>query len=288
MGAVGRHAQAWTEFWRDQPETIGCGAHAPEIQRPVTGHWSELARTLPAGSRVLDLACGAGAAARALLGGNPQLLVTGVDFAVAPESHDPRIDILANTRMESLPFLDRSFDAAISQFGFEYGKVEEASRELARVLRPGAPFSFLLHHGRSPIAIDSLAHRKAVEAIFGDDLRDAFQSGDLAMLDRQFAQLRRLFPYEKIIEESAHGLRRLIGQAPTQRHEIWRAVEAALAPELTMLAALEEAAVSPERLQSWLQPLASGFDLVAPTVLPMVGGRPLCWKIEGSRKASLF
>jgi SAM-dependent methyltransferase len=213
------------------------------------------------------------------------LHVTGVDFATVPASGDPRIDILANMRIESLPFTDGSFAAAVSQFGFEYGSLMEASCELARVLQPGAPISFLVHHAGARIATDSIAHRGTLEAICGVELEAAFQSGSSTALDRQLGLIRRRYPRERIIDEAAEGLRRHIGLPPAHRAEIWQAVKAALAPELVMLADLDAASVSPEQMPRWLQSLARGFNLQPPSVLMMTSGQPLCWQVNGTRRA---
>ena len=287
MGAIGQHAEAWTEFWRDQGQSNGCCAYAQEIQRPIHAHWNSFARLLHPGSHVLDLGCGMGSAARAVTTANSLLKVTGVDFAAVPASGDPQIDICANTRMEKLPFSESNFDAAISQFGFEYASVEQAASELARVLRPGAPFSFLVHHSEARIASDSVRHRKALEAISGPVLEAAFLSGDAAALDRHLSAIRRQLPYERIVDEAGQGLRRHIGLAPSHRTEIWRAVKAALAPELVMLADLEASSVLPDRMQGWLRPLAKGFELRSPVELKMANGQSLCWQVEGVRRSTL-
>jgi SAM-dependent methyltransferase len=228
-----------------------------------------------------------GSAARALTAANPLLKVSGVDFAVVPASGDPRIDIYANTRMENLPFSASNHDAAISQFGFEYASVEQAASELARVLRHGAPFSFLVHHSKARIASDSVRHRKALEAISGPVLEAAFLSGNAAAFDRQLSLIRRQLPYERIVDDAGRGLRRHIGLAPGHRSEIWRAVKAALAPELVMLTDLEASSVAPDQMQSWLRPLAKGFELRSPVELKMANGQSLCWKVEGVRRTTL-
>jgi SAM-dependent methyltransferase len=287
VGAIGQHAEAWTEYWQDQHEGSGCCANAPEIQRPIRDHWTTFAQSLAAGARVLDLGCGTGAAGRVLVSANPSLRVTGIDFAAVPESGDPNIDILANTRMENLPLADASFDGAVSQFGIEYASIPEASRELARVLRPGAPISFLIHHRGARIVVDSVPHRKTLAAICGTALETAFLSGNAAALSRQLTLIRHQFPHERIVDEAAQGLCRHIGLAPAQRAEIWRAVRAALAPELGMLADLQAASVSPDEMPSWLKSFAARFELQPPAGLAMTSGQPLCWKVEGVRRATL-
>jgi SAM-dependent methyltransferase len=283
--ASGRHADAWTEFWQEQDVKSSCCDQAPDIRSRLDHHWRAIAASLPLWTKVLDVGCGAGAVGHALVAANPSLRVTGVDFAAVPVAGDGRIDIMPHTPMECLPFGDGSFGAAVSQFGFEYGCIKDASRELARVLRPRASFSFLVHHSKGRIVVDSPHHRQALEAICGPRLESAFLTGNAAALDRQLLRIRRQCPCERIVDQAAQGLRRHIRLPEPSRVEIWRAVKAALAPELVMLAELEASSVSPDRLESWLQPLAERFELNPPDILWMQGGGPLCWKFEGVRKA---
>ncbi|WP_294122842.1 class I SAM-dependent methyltransferase [Sphingomonas sp.] len=287
MVAIERHAAAWTEFWNEQKEAAGCCASAPEIRRPITRHWTGFAQSLVAGSHVLDLACGTGAAGRALVAANPSLCVTGIDFAMVPACREPQIEILPAIKMEQLPFADGSFDAAVSQFGFEYGAVDMASVELARVLRRGAPFSLLVHHSAGRIAKDSINHRQALQLISGAAMEAAFLSGDDARLDRQLAHMRRQYPHERIIDEAGNGFRRMIAQSAAHRAEIWQAVRTALEPELVMLADLAEAAVSPDMLPAWLSHFDHRLKLQQTTVLTMSNGHTLCWKVEGVRRTGL-
>jgi SAM-dependent methyltransferase len=105
-----------------------------------------LAEQLPAGGRVLDLACGTGriAAPLAELG----FEVAGLDIsrralAVAAE-RAPQLD-LRHGDLRELPWPDESFDAVINlwtAFGYfeTQGEDERALAEIARVLRPGGIF----------------------------------------------------------------------------------------------------------------------------------------------------
>lgn len=148
------------------------------------------AARLSPGQRVLDVACGTGVLALAaadLVG--PAGSVVGLD---------PSDDMLAvarrksasiewrNGRAESIPFAERNFDAAVSQFGMMFFEDRPASlREMMRVLRPG---------GRLAVAVcDSLDHSpgyavfvELLQRLFGDRIANAFRApfvlGDPALL----------------------------------------------------------------------------------------------------------
>jgi demethylmenaquinone methyltransferase/2-methoxy-6-polyprenyl-1,4-benzoquinol methylase len=108
------------------------------------------------GDRVLDACCGTGdlAVAAARAGGQ----VTGLDFSErmlerarrkAPELEWVAGDLLA------LPFADASFDAATVGFGVRnVANLEQALRELRRVLRPGGRLGILeITRPRGPLAL---------------------------------------------------------------------------------------------------------------------------------------
>lgn len=105
---------------------------------------------LAAGATVLDIACGTGEPGLTLARMSPQVQLLGVDQADAligvARSKATR-EGLANVRFAVMPMHalaqpDASVDAVISRFGLlMFGDVPASAKELARVLRPGAPFS---------------------------------------------------------------------------------------------------------------------------------------------------
>jgi len=107
---------------------------------------------LPAGSRVLDLACGQGRHAAPLRSRGLQVL--GLDLSQvllrAARSRDPGL-VLLRADMRALPLAGGSVDGAVNLFNaFGYFDRDEEDlavlREVARVLRPGGVFVQEVHH----------------------------------------------------------------------------------------------------------------------------------------------
>ncbi|HJU65577.1 MAG TPA: class I SAM-dependent methyltransferase [Gemmatimonadaceae bacterium] len=96
------------------------------------------------GVRVLDIACGPGAATAAAAARGAD--ATGVDFSatmveIARHAH-PGVRFQEGDA-ESLPFADGAFDAAIMSFGLLHlARPEQAVAEAHRVLRAGGRFAF--------------------------------------------------------------------------------------------------------------------------------------------------
>lgn len=272
---------AWTAFWQE-PGQSRCLSDAPDINAILAGHWSSFALSLARGSRVLDLGCGAGAVGRLLLSARSDMHVTGIDFARIPFAIDGHVELLSETAMESLPFADGTFGAATSQFGFEYSRMDETVREMARVLRPGAKFSFVVHHAGSSIIAASRAQLDALHAFLEQkSLRAAFFAGEADAFNAQISELLRRHPHDALIATLARSLPLRVGRAARERAAIWSAVEEALAPELCLSHALHACCVAPEGLDDWLRPLRKSCDLGPPSILREPSGAPFAWRIEG-------
>jgi SAM-dependent methyltransferase len=141
-------ASNWAEYWLSG-QTGSCFRGREAVD--TGGLWAPVFELLPAGARILDLACGAGAVARIALDAERGFAVTGVDYA----PHLPPLSgatLMSGVSIEHLPFEDSKFDAVLSQYGFEYASVDAAA-EAVRVLAPGGRLAFLMHAEESqPIA----------------------------------------------------------------------------------------------------------------------------------------
>ena len=234
-------------------------------------------------TRVIDLGCGGGAVGRVLLAEKPTLHVTGIDIANVPRSGDPQVELMSGTAMESLPFADGAFGAAVSQFGYEYAKPEIAAKEIARVLVPGAPFSFLVHHPEGPMVAEMRRHRRAIESLCGLRVQAAFFSGNANTLAERFAILKRECSDDPIVEQAECGLRAHILNDELHRLQVWKAVTEALAPELLMLDSLEFCCADDRQIDDHAEPLTRWFDVRLPVVIRTRLGEPVAWAVHGTR-----
>ena len=131
------HATWWIEGFTDgaDPE------YEDQIIPLVAGELSGV-------TRVLDVGTGDGQIARVLAAAGAQ--VTGVDptrnqIAVAHQRGGGPAYVQAAAA--ALPFASASFDAALACLVFEHiDDVDGAIAEVARVVRPGGQFTFLLNH----------------------------------------------------------------------------------------------------------------------------------------------
>lgn len=137
----GAASAAWSAYWRSgQQHSLFNDGKALRMD----GYWSGFLESLPAGGAVLDLACGAGALTRLAVDHPGRFAVTAVDYArdIAPID-GARLD--TGFALEALPYANAQFDAAISQYGIEYGEPARSLAEVTRVLRPEGRFAFLCH-----------------------------------------------------------------------------------------------------------------------------------------------
>jgi SAM-dependent methyltransferase len=146
-------------------------------------HWAPIvidAAKVKPGDRVLDVACGTGAATLAAAErAGPSGHVVGLDanpemLAVARRKPTPIEWVEAGA--ESLPMPDASFDAVISQFGFMFFQDKtKALIEMMRVLRPGGAMAVAVCD-----AVENSpgygAFASLLDRLFGMQVGDAFRA----------------------------------------------------------------------------------------------------------------
>src|SRR5262249_11885453 len=123
------------------------------------GSYERLAARVPAG-RVLDLACGDGTLLELLAPAAVGIDVSRGELDRARDTSAIR-ERIVQARAQALPFADRTFDGATCHLAFMlFDDLELVVAELARVLKPGAPFIALLGGGPTADGDDAF-HRFA-------------------------------------------------------------------------------------------------------------------------------
>ncbi len=105
---------------------------------------------LPAGARVLDLACGTGLGMQSYI--RRGFSVVGVDVATAMMQkaraalpHTARVEFVSG-RAEALPFADATYDLVSCAQSFHWFEPRQVFAECARVLRPGGALAIFWKH----------------------------------------------------------------------------------------------------------------------------------------------
>ncbi|MGQ0589749.1 MAG: class I SAM-dependent methyltransferase [Sphingosinicella sp.] len=211
------------------------------------------------------------------------LRITGVDLARVPVRNQAHLTIHAPVNMEALPFGDRGFDAAVSQFGIEYGNIVDTARELERVLIPGARFCFLVHHRDSEIVREGSARRLALRELTSGQIKSAFLSGSVKGVDQQHRHLKKLFPAEPMVKLVNDHFHHNIARTRAERQAVWRKLSDDLNPEIWLLLQLDRSAKSAAEMGSWLVPLLSTMTSVGASIVRRGSGEPIAWKLHGTR-----
>jgi len=169
-------SEPWTLYWQSDRLDSAEAMQSADDSEAIHAFWRSLAAATPAGGTVIDLATGNGTVPAALLGENPDLLVTGVDMAdidplrfLSEPGPLGSVDFRGNIDICSLPFDAGSFDAATSQFGIEYTPLQQTIPEVVRVIVNDGVVQFLMHHASSEILGPAATRRGEMEALLADD-----------------------------------------------------------------------------------------------------------------------
>lgn len=198
---------AWTAYW--QSGRCASCFEGSEAEVQLTSHWNSLVDELEDGARVLDLATGNGTVARSCAARarmrRISLRIDAVDAArIDPPARvaDPErllqgVSFRGGVLLESLPFPDKSFDAVLSQFGFEYADEALAAAEAARVLAPAGRLQLIVHALDGAVSHDIRRRLERLHSVLEDHgpvalvlaLARAAEAGDVAALNRNAAYL---------------------------------------------------------------------------------------------------
>ncbi|MEO1203398.1 MAG: methyltransferase domain-containing protein [Pseudomonadota bacterium] len=139
--------QGWSDYWQSESPGGEVFVDGQGNKHPALGEfWVATLSQLAEGSRVMDLASGAGS----IYGHLPEshgLLLSAAD--ISPQALDALNERIAGVSTfvcpaDAVPVDDHSFDLVVSQFGVEYAGVG-AFGESARLVAPGGRFTALAH-----------------------------------------------------------------------------------------------------------------------------------------------
>ena len=293
--------KAWADFWA--ANASGGASCVPdglkEIDAAQRAAWQGFARTLDKGARVLDLATGDGAALKKMREARADLRLTGVDSSAALPPPPRGIALRAGVPMEALPFEACSFDAVISQFGYEYGDTAAIAAEVGRLLRPGGRLALLIHRRDGPIVAHNLPRR--------DALRWALSPGGSMARARTFLaarritpiptpaafrsapqEVQRLFPGQSVgaefLQAILETLERGRGRPVEESFEVLDTLEQKAGNEIARIETLERAACDAARIKTICAELQiAGVDMGPPGVVAeKSSGRLFAWLVSGT------
>jgi ubiquinone/menaquinone biosynthesis C-methylase UbiE len=203
----------WSSYWASGALTSLPQDFALNYDGEVAAFWFERFTESPSPGRLLDLCCGNGPIALLAAEWAEQqarrLEIVAVDAACPQPDRVSglsdtqrrllqRIRFLDDTRVESLPFPEATFDLVCSQYGIEYCDPEESADQVFRVLRPGGLLAVVSHEADS-----------AMMQTMRDELAayDALEKSRLPRLMRSWG--RRQLGDREFIRSSEQALRLL-------------------------------------------------------------------------------
>lgn len=153
----------WTEYWNEKDRfssfdqgPLAVSYYQRDQKGLLTGLFDELIEEIPAAGRVLDVGCGNGAGAAALLSAADQqqkvIHVDMLDLAgiCPPQSLLARVETKTGDA-ERLPFPDQTFDLVLSCFCAEFCDILQVVKECHRVLKRGGRLAMFVYARESPL-----------------------------------------------------------------------------------------------------------------------------------------
>lgn len=157
---------AWKTFWARQMTASTAGIVSQEwsaISYAQFEAWKTLAQRLPQSAKILDIASGNGKLLEMLLAMRPDVEALGIDIATHLPPAPNGVELIGGVRMENLPFDSSTFDAVVSQFGFEYGDSVKVADEVIRVVRNQGAIGLMIHRGDGPILAHNTMRKQQIE-----------------------------------------------------------------------------------------------------------------------------
>ena len=273
----------WSSYWHDSFTQTGCLPQAsPAIRQLLEAEWRELAEELAPAARVIDLACGNGAAGAVMLAANGELDMRGVDYAQIPERPEVSFPIDSQTSIENLPFEDQSFDCAISQFGFEYAG-KGAADELVRILAAGGRVRLAIHHRDSVLIAENSLRREILGKLLASDFGGLVLARDRSGLQTMFDELVKTYGQHPLVLEIATACRDALRLPEEKAQPPMTAIRQGMERETSLISAMQNAAWDEADVLDFQRSTEQQIDWQPPRVLQHED-KILCWLVSGTRK----
>ncbi len=279
----------WTSYWEATDTKAAC---LPSPESPAAlvmdARWADLAAGLPGGAKVVDLACGMGAAGKAMLSAAPHLDMTGVDYAEIANSEDVGFPVQGKVDLEDLPLEDASVDCAVSQYGFEYAG-EAATGELVRILKPGAPCRLLVHHRGSAVVRVNFVRASILASLIARRVDGLVEEHNPAGLQTVFDHMIETYGEHPLVLEIATVCRDSLRLPDDKRAEVSQRLGAGMRRERALLDALADAAMDEGDIDALKAATSGEMTWEEPRVLHASeeeNAPILCWELDGQRTAS--
>jgi SAM-dependent methyltransferase len=291
----------WDRFWTGEARTgSGCLPQRNPLERVQREIWHEFARALPRGAKVLDLATGDGRVMGWLLERRRDLKPTGVDYVHQLPPPPRGSKVRPGVAIELVPLPDQSFDAITSQFGFEYGEIEAAARELVRLLRAKGRFRLLVHHAAGAVVRHNIKRAEGLK--WASEQSGAVANARNLVSARSVANVPTPASFRELVgeararfgpasgaEEFTLALFQILESGRGARpHQVVSAISELrqlAGDEIARIAALEKAAADSGKIKKIIALLGAAGACVDPLrkIAESEGAPPFAWLVDGHR-----
>lgn len=295
----------WTQYWQAD-HLQSCVPASAQGSDELNRLWVRFGRSLPAKSRLIDLATGNGAVPAALVSAGVELDITAVDkAAVDPQRYLRDPSVLRGVRLRGgIDLTDPSvlhehFDAVTSQFGVEYLPPGHRGALLARLLQPGGRFLLVVHHERSDVVQPRRRDLAELDRLFApgavmDGLlafaRDAMTAKELTSLGHVYLAQPGL-KTERLSGQLFSALEHILSGRAAEHpgpQQLAADVHARVSAEAERLRQLLQAAMDEPAIDALAADLGRHeltLDLCAPLHLeiPQKGSSLVGWQVAGRR-----